>query len=89
MEKFSFILIVNIQTYNHKGDDFVKEKSKQSQPVKRQTYYIKEENIEALFLWNVETREGISNLINRLIEENCPKNIINKAKENISKNQEE
>ena len=84
MEKFSFILNVNIQTYKHKGDDFMKEKNRQSQLVKRQTYYIKEENIEALFLWNVETREGISNLINRLIEENCPKNIINKAKDNVT-----
>lgn len=49
---------------------------------KRQTYYIKHENIEALFLWNVETREGLSHLVNRLIEENCPKEIMEKAIEN-------
>ena len=38
-----------------------------------------------IFLWNVETREGISHLINRLIEENCPKEIMEKAKENTKK----
>ena len=52
----------------------------QKKPLKKQTYYISEENIEALFLWNVETREGISHLINRLIEENCPKEIVDKAR---------
>ena len=59
---------------------------KQKKPLKKQTYYISEENIEALFLWNVETREGISHLINRLIEENCPKEVMEKAKENVRRN---
>lgn len=61
------------------------ENKKKNPKPKRQTYYITSQNIEALFLWNVETREGISHLINRLIEENCPKNIMKKAKENMCK----
>ena len=61
------------------------ENKKDKTTLKKQTYYISEENIEALFLWNVETREGISHLINRLIEENCPKNVMEKAKENTKK----
>ena len=52
---------------------------------RKQTYSIKEENIEALFLWNVETREGFSGIINRLIEENCPKEIMEKARENAGR----
>ena len=63
------------------------QEEKEKKPIlKKQTYYISEENIEALFLWNVETREGISHLINRLIEENCPKNVMEKAKENAPEN---
>ena len=59
------------------------EKKEKKPTLKKQTYYITEENIEALFLWNVETREGISHLINRLIEENCPKEVMEKARENM------
>ena len=47
---------------------------------KKQTFLIKRENIEALFLWHVETREGYSKIINRLIEENCPEELLVKAK---------
>ena len=61
----------------------MQEEKEKKQILKKQTYYISEENIEALFLWNVETREGISRLINRLIEENCPKEVMEKARENI------
>ena len=49
---------------------------------KKQTFLIKRENIEALFLWHVETREGYSEIINRLIEENCPEEIMGKARKN-------
>ena len=61
----------------------MQEEKEKKQILKKQTYYISEENIEVLFLWNVETREGISRLINRLIEENCPKEVMEKARENI------
>ena len=49
---------------------------------KKQTFLIKRENIEALFLWHVETREGYSKIINRLIEENCPEELLVKARRN-------
>lgn len=64
-------------------------KTKEKTTTRKQTYSIKEENIEALFLWNVETREGFSGIINRLIEENCPKEILEQARRNVRKMEEE
>ena len=54
---------------------------------KKQTFLIKRENIEALFLWHVETREGYSEIINRLIEENCPEEIMVKARKKYGRDE--
>ena len=43
------------------------------------TYSIDTVNAEALRIWAFENNEKYSQILNRLIEENCPKEIMRKA----------
>lgn len=46
------------------------------------TYSIDAINAEALRIWAFENNEKYSQILNRLIEENCPKEIMDRAKKN-------
>ena len=50
----------------------------------RQTYYMYPDVVEAVRIMDFETREGISNIINRILMENIPAETMKQARDNLS-----
>lgn len=66
-------------------DTLFKSEVVEEQRTVRQTYHMDPITIEAIKLINFETREGISNVINRLLKNSIDNTYLEQARENLEK----